>query len=152
VKSTVLLYEDKPKYDAWLKYLFMGVPALTFVVGLVVINIDLTGALVLFCVTVFYILLFWSILPRSYQIYEDRFRIQLGRPFSFNVPLASIQGAEKASGYYAMAYWGVRFATSAKNVVEIKCRRRMNVIISPSNVDEFLEHLSQAQRSLADGN
>jgi hypothetical protein len=152
MKSTILLYEDKPKYDLWMKFLLAGIPAVTLITGLATKNIDITGTWVLLGTTAFIGLLFWAILPRSYQIYEDRFRIQLGAPFGLNIPLASIQQATKATGYYAFAYWGIRFATSTSNVVEIKRRQGMNVIISPSNVDDFLEQLSQAQKSLQDSN
>jgi hypothetical protein len=152
VKSTVLLYEAKPKYDAWFKYMVFGIPAFTLMVGFIIAYIDIKGAWILFGVTVFYILLFWAILPRSYQIYEDRLNIKLGAPFAFTVSLASIQEANKATGYYTFAFWGVRFATSASNVVEIKRRRWMSVIISPSNADTFIERLNAARQSLADGN
>lgn len=152
MKSIILLYEDKPKYDTWIKCLFVGLPAAMLIIGIATKNVDTVGTWTLLGTTAFIVVLFWAILPRSYQIYEDRFQIKLGGPFRFSVPLASIQEASKATGYYAMAYWGVRFATSTKNVVEVKCRKRMSVIISPSNADEFLENLSQAQKSLADEN
>jgi hypothetical protein len=149
VKSPILLYEDKPKYDRWLIYLIIAVPVFTLIAGLAVVKVDITETCTLLGTTVFISLLFWAIMPRSYQIYADRFTIQLGGPFVVNVSLTSIQKAGKASSYYALAYWGVRFATSTSNVVEIKRNRGMAIIISPSDVDSFLEHLDQAQKSLS---
>jgi hypothetical protein len=150
VKSPILLYEDKPKYDRWLIFLIIGVPVFTLVAGLAVVRVDINETWALLGTTVFTGLLFWAVMPRSYQIYADRFAIQLGGPFAINVSLSSIQEAGKASSYYALAYWGVRFATSTSNVVEIKRNRGMDIIISPSNADSFLEHLDQAQRYLSD--
>jgi hypothetical protein len=149
MKSTILLYEDKPKYDVWMKCIIVGIPAFVLIVGLVTKNVDITGTWVLFGTTVFLVLLFWSILPRNYKIYTDRFVIQLGWPFAVNVSLESIKEAGKASPYYAFAYWGIRFATSISNVVEIQRWKGMNIIISPSDADRLLEQLSRAQMSLS---
>jgi hypothetical protein len=149
VKSPVLLYEDKPKYDRWLIRLMIGVPAVMLIAGLAVVKVDITGTWTLLGSTFFIGLLFWVIMPRSYQIHTDRFTIQLGGPFVVNVSLLSIQEANKASSYYAMAYWGIRFATSMSNVVEIKRKGGLNIIISPSDADTFLDRLDEAQRSLS---
>jgi hypothetical protein len=146
VKSPILLYEDKPKYDRWLKLIMIGMPAVFFIAALALITVDINATWALLGDTAFVGLLFWTIMPRSYRIYADRLTIQLGSPFAMNVPLESIQSAGKASSYYAMAYWGVRFATSISNVVEIKHRRGMNVIISPTDPNGFLEHLNEAQK------
>ena len=76
--------------------------------------------------------------------------IVLGRPLAVNIPLATIKEARPAPGSKAFAYWGVRFATSLKNVVEIVRHRGLNFVISPSNRDLFLERLAEALKAQSD--
>lgn len=151
MKSPILLYEDKPKIDNWFKVFLVGIPALELVLGLALINVDIHATWVLIGTTVFLVLLFWVITLRSYQIYADRLVIKLGAPFAVNIPLSSIDAAKKASEYYAFGYWGIRFATSTSNVLEIKRNRGMSYIISPSNADMFIEQFDQARRSYSEG-
>jgi len=140
-----LLYEDTPKYDFWLKLILGGVLALTFVLGVILIFDDIGVALAMFGVTLFDALLFKAILPRRFQIFEDRLRILLGGPFAINVPFSNIADAKLASGSKAFAYWGIRFATSTHHVVEIVRKKGLNLVISPSHDDMFLEQLNQAR-------
>ncbi len=143
-QESFLLYEDTAEYDLWLKLLLGGILAFTLVMGLYLLSVDKTGAYVLLGVTVFDALLFYAILPKRYQIWTERVRIVLGRPFAVNIPLATIKEARSAFGSKAFVYWGVRFATSSKNVVEIVRHRGLNFVISPSNRDLFLERLAEA--------
>ena len=50
-------------------------------------------------------------------------------------------------GSKAFVYWGIRFATSSKGVVEIVRKKGLNLVISPRNDDMFLEQLNQALQS-----
>ena len=143
-QESSLLYEDTAEYDLWLKLLLGGILAFTLVMGFFLLSVDKTGAYIFLGVTVFDALLFYVVLPQRYQIWTDRVRIVLGRPLAVNIPLATIKEARSASGSKAFAYWGVRFATSAKNVVEIVRHRGLNFVISPSNRDLFLERLAEA--------
>ena len=148
-QESFLLYEDTAAYDLWLKLLLGGILAFTLVMGFFLLTVDRTGAYIFLGVTVFDALLFYAILPKRYQIWTDRVRIVLGRPFAVNIPLATIQEARSASGSKAFAYWGVRFATSVKNVVEIVRHRGLNFVISPSNRDLFLKRLAEALKTLS---
>jgi len=141
-----LLYEDTPKYDFWLKIILGGVLALTFVLGVILISEDIGAASVMFGVTLFDALLFKAILPRRFQIFEDRLRILLGGPFAINIPFSNIADAKSASGSKAFAYWGLRFATSTHNVVEIVRKKGLNLVISPTHDDMLLEQLNQARQ------
>lgn len=152
MKSPTLLHEDKPKYDRWLKVFMIGMPAVFLIAALVFINIEIDAAWALLGDAAFIILLLWVISPRSYRIYADRLSIKLGGPFAMNVSLKSIQSANKASSYYAMAYWGIRLATSTSNVVEIKRQRGMNIIISPAEPDIFLQRLEDAKNQSSAAN
>jgi hypothetical protein len=148
-QESFLLYEDTAEYDLWLKLLLGGILAFTLIMGFFLLPVDRTGAYIFLGVTVFYALLFYAILPQRYQIWTDRVRIVLGRPLAVNIPLATIQEARSASGSKAFAYWGVRFATSLKNVVEIVRHRGLNFVISPSNRELFLERLAEALKTLS---
>ncbi len=53
-----LIYEDKPRYDLWLKLILGGVLLLTLVLGVVLLSQDREAALVMFGVTLFDALLF----------------------------------------------------------------------------------------------
>jgi len=148
--SVYLGYEDIPKYDLWLKLILGGTLAFTFVLSIVLLSVDLLGAWIAFGVTIFNVLLFHAILPRRYQIFQDKVRIALGRPFAFNIPLSTIREARSASGSKAFAYRGLRFATSSRSVVEIIRHKGWNVVISPANRDLFLEQLAQALRVMSE--
>jgi len=148
--SVYLVYEDIPQYDLWLKLILGGTLAFTFVLSIVLLSVDLLGAWIAFGVTIFDALLFHAILPRRYQIFQDKVRIALGRPFAFNISLSTIREARSASGSKAFAYRGLRFATSSRSVVEIIRHKGWNVVISPANRDLFLEQLAQALRVMSE--
>ncbi len=142
-----MIYEDTPKYDLWLKLILAGVLALTLILGVISIYRDTEAAIAMFGITVFDALLFKAILPRRFQIFEDRLKILLGGPFSINILLSNIAEVKPASSRKIFAYWGIRFATSTSNVVEVVRKKGLNLIISPRNDDMFLEHLNQALQS-----
>ncbi len=145
--ETYLIHEEPAKYDTWLKLLLGGILAFTLVMGFFLLSVDRIGAYIFLGVTVFDALLFYVVLPQRYQIWTDRVRIALGRPLAVNIPMATIQEARSVSGSKAFAYWGVRFATSSKTVVEIVRRRGWNFVISPANRELFLERLAEALRA-----
>ena len=143
-----LAYEDIPRYDLWLKLILGAILALTLVLGIILLFTDLMAAWAMFGITVFDTLLFKAVIPQRYQIYDDRLKIVLGSPLALNIPLSSIREARSASGRKAFVYWGQRFATSSRNVVEIVCNKGLNVVISPANRDVFLEQLSQTLKAM----
>ena len=98
----------------------------------------------MFVLAVFMALLFAAIIPRRFQIYEDRLRIQLGGPISFNIPLKHIEEARHGASSDILFYWGIKFGTSTSNVVEIVRNKGMNVIITPAHFHEFLNQLNRA--------
>ena len=145
-----LVYEDVPLYDLWLKLILGGVLALTLIPGIALLSVDITGTWVMLGATAFDVLLFYAILPRRYQIFQDKVRIVLGQPFAFNISLSVIKEGRQASGSKAFAYRGIRFATSSRSVVEIVRHKGLNVVISPSDRDMFLEQLNQALKAMPD--
>jgi hypothetical protein len=146
-----LLYEDTARTDAWLKLMLGGILVMFLVLGGVLLFQDKEDAFVMFGIAVFYALLFKIVMPQRYQIYSDKVRIVLGGPFAWNIPFTTIKEVRPASGVSAFAYSGVRFATSSKNVVEIRRSRGCNVVISPSNKEIFLEQVRRAMQAASRG-
>ena len=140
----MIIYEDVPRYDSWLKPFLSGFIAFTLILGLVFLLFSDELAILMFVITIIDGVIFWAIIPRSFQIYRDKMRIQLGGPFSMNIPLSKIDKARPGSPGDVWAYWGIRFATSTRNVVEILRNKGMNVIITPEDADEFINQLNLA--------
>ena len=141
-----LLYEDVPEYDFWLKLILGGVLAITFVLGIIFISQDIEASIVMFGVTLFDAVLFKAVLPRRFQIFEDRLRILLGGPLAINIPLSNITEAKPAAASKTFIYNGIRLATSSRHVVEIVRKQGMNLVISPAHDDMFLDQLNQARQ------
>ena len=146
MKTNSPLYEDTPEYDFWLKFILGGILALTFILGIIFILENTEAAAVMFGITLLDALLFKAILPRRFQIFEDRLRILLGGPFAINIPFSNIAEAKPASRRKLMIYSGLRLATSAYHVVEIIRKEGLNLVISPAHDDMFLEQLNRARK------
>jgi glucose dehydrogenase len=145
MKTSGLIYEDSARYDTWTKLLMGAVVAIEVVIGVSLIFVDLEGALVMFAAAVLVAVIFWAILPRGFQVYEDRVRIGLGGPLSWSIPLRDIQRVGPAPASSGFIYHGVRFVTSGRSIVEIRRRRGMDVVFSPSHPDEFIEQVERAR-------
>jgi hypothetical protein len=73
----------------------------------------------------------------------------MGGPFAINISFSNIEEAKPACGRKAMIYSGLRLATSTQHVVEIVRKKGLNLVISPSNDDMFLEQLNQARQTIS---
>lgn len=144
-KSTVLLYQDSPKYDYWLKLVIAGTLAITLIPGVAFIYLSAELAWTLLGLTLFDGLPFHAVVPRHFQLFEDRLRIELGRPFALNVPYENIKEIRPASNEEAFVYWGLRFVTSTKNPIEIVRNKGLNMIITPGDREMFVHQFKQAQ-------
>jgi hypothetical protein len=142
-----LIYEDRPRYDRWFKLLIASIILITLVPAIALYPFEPEGTWVLLASTVFDSLLFHAVTPRRFQVYNDRLRIVLGRPFAVNLSLTNIKEARAVTGTEAFAYWGVRFATSKHTVIEIVRYSGLNLVISPSDRETFLLQLNQALKT-----
>jgi hypothetical protein len=102
------------------------------------------GTYYLLGLTAFDALLLYSIMPRKLQIYSDRFRVALGGPFVISVRFVALKGAHEAASVKSWVYWGIRLATSPRNVVEIERSGGLNMVVSPRDMPFFLEQLNAA--------
>ena len=140
-----LVYETTAAYDRWLKLILVGVIALVLVLRITLAPIDSENPWwVIFALAAFYAFLLHAVMPRRFLVFQDRLRIVLGRPFGFNIPFSSTKEARVASSGKMYVYWGIQFATSTGSVVEIVRRRGLNIIISPTDREMFVEQLNQA--------
>jgi hypothetical protein len=144
-----LVYEENPPFDSWFKWLIGGIIGLTLVIGLSLIPVDVVGAWFMLGITVFLALVFYSIIPRKYQIFEDRVRIVMGGPFSVNAKFSNIKEIRAASNSSANVYGGIRLATTSANVVEIVSKKGLGIVISPRDRDTFLQQVNQAMANYA---
>lgn len=139
-----LVYEDTPLYDLWLKLMLGGILAVLFTIGVVLLFDDVQGAAAMFGATFIDALIFKAVMPQRFQVFADSLRVALGGPFALTVPFSTIREAREAPKSKAFAYWGLRFATSTRNLVEIARNKGWNLIIAPLHRDMFLAHLNQA--------
>lgn len=149
-KAAIPVHEQAALYDSWTKYILAAILALTLIPGLWFLSTEPeTGCVLLGC-TLFDVLLFHAILPRRYQLFNDRLRIVLGWPFAMNISLDTIREVRTADSWLAFAYWGIRFATSTRSMVEIDRSRGLNVVISPVERDTFIAQVSRLLPSAHD--
>jgi hypothetical protein len=140
-----LIYEDAARYDGWLKYFLGGLLVAVAAGGIALLFVDVEGAYTLFGAAVLMGLIFRVVLPRRFQVFEDRVRIVLGGPFTMNIPLGSIKQVKRAPGSRGIFSSGLRFVTSLKTVVEISRQHGLDVVISPAHPDEFIEQVVRAR-------
>ena len=139
-----MIHSEPAEYAAWLKLIFL-IPVGLAVGGLVSLyHPDIELSLSLLGEALFFLLLFYFILPRKFEIYHDKIVIVLGPPLNIGISYSSIKEVRHSSGAKAYFFGGVRFATSTRYVIEIIRSRGLDYVISPKNGDVFLEQLNQA--------
>jgi len=145
----MVVYETQADYAPWFKLIFL-IPVGLIIGGVIaVFGVEVEASIPLIIEGAFVGLLFYFILPRKYQVLQDRLRIVLGAPFHIDIYLSSIKEVKPGSRIRTYAYSGVRFATSTKNVVEITRFKGMNYVISPQNSGFFMEQLSSTIKEAA---
>ncbi|MEM0303464.1 MAG: PH domain-containing protein [Archaeoglobaceae archaeon] len=148
----MILYEDKPKYDNWAKIMLSFAPSLMLLL-IILIEYDLLpteseeeamfAKQILFASIAIILILYWAILPRRFEIHEDKLKIIFGF-FTYSIPLQDVAEVRRAESWKAFAYKGLRFTTSIGNIVEIRKKKGISIVISPSNPDLFIEFLTNA--------
>jgi hypothetical protein len=152
-----VLYEDTVKYEFWAKVLLVFPVILLVAMGIffydyahnrdVPTEVEIafhTVSLVLFLTAPFILLVYWFVLPTKIYILQDRIRIKYGR-FFWNIRFNTIETVKTARGIPPL--FSNSSVTSYRNQIEIVRRGRMNIRLSPSRRDQFVEH---ANRALSD--
>jgi hypothetical protein len=145
-----LMYSDTPKYDRLTKTLITVIPGVLAAAGIVVVFFTPEAGWPFFGDAALVGLIFYLIFPRRFQVFNGKLRIVLGWPLHWDIPLSTIKTARVAPVDSRWAYWGIKLATSSETIVEIVRTKGMNVILSPSNRETFLEQLKYAVKSLTD--
>lgn len=146
-KPSYLLHEDTAPWDWWLKLVIAGTMAATLVGGIVLTLNDAPDGLPLLGITVFDALVFYFVMPRRYQVFDNRLRIVLGGPFGMDIPLSNIKEIRVASGSKIMVNWGIQLATSSRRTMEIVRKKGWSVTISPSDRETFIRRLNEATKT-----
>jgi hypothetical protein len=133
-------YEDRPKYDIWIKLIIILPIAIVLISALFTVNSDPDATTGMLITLVLLVVIFWLVFPRKYRLTGKGVKIVLGRPFSFTIKYRNIEKAEIPKGLTI----GYNFVTSFKNTLQIVTRRGMNFNISPTNPALFIENLEKA--------
>jgi hypothetical protein len=118
------------------------------VVLLVLVNA--LSAVVTFVSMLATFVLIWLILPRRYEVWQDRLRIVFPA-WGWDLPYEGIETVRAGRWYEAYGFAGWRFATAPSQTVTVLRHNpnmvtHPNIVISPANREEFLRHLRRAMR------
>ena len=138
------IYEEKLKIGLSLKVLLI----FTFgvIIGLTIWSFhtgETIGAWILSIVLVFTAVLLFAVLPRKYQIFNDKIKLVCGllriNILSDDINAVEIRPPSKIYG----SFEALRFGTgTGQKCVMIKRKRGMNILIQPMNTEKFMEILN----------
>jgi len=137
-----IVYEDKPQYDVWLKAIML-LPLFFVIAGVFYLAAtDTKTAISMFATAILMAAIYWAVFPRKYCILESKVKIVLGGPFSFDIPFDTIETAITPKGIS----FGINLPSSfsSKNTVQIVRRRKLDVSITPSDPELFIDNLNKA--------
>jgi len=146
-----IIYEDTPKYSTSFKIIPLLLSFIAATLGANLIATDQEHKAVFMVIgiviaTIPMAIFLWALLPHKYRIFDDKLKILMGWPFSFNIPFDSIETAREATVKELWARNNTKFATcfSNENTVLIVRTSGSNISITPGNREEFLRHLNKA--------
>jgi hypothetical protein len=132
----------QPRYDRWV--LAPGVCSAAVIVAVTALELTFGGWVLavsyLTTATVLLVVL-WSFIPRSYELWPDRFRIISGWPFSLRVPFGTVTEVYPPGAKNSLTQWGLKFAPSRRTTVKIKRSKGRDVVINPCDRTKFMEQV-----------
>jgi len=153
----MVLFEDSIKYEFWTKVLLAFPIVLLIAMGAFfydyahhkdapseVETAFHVASIALFATAPFILIVYWLVLPTKIYILQDRIRIKYGQ-FFWNIRFDTIESVKPAKGIPPL--WSNSSVTSYRNQIELVRIGRMNVRLSPSQRDQFVDH---ANRALSD--
>ena len=137
-----MLYQDEPSLGLSLKLIVVIVPLSLLVTSSYLFSSgERDGGLALLAEAFIIGLIFLTVFPRRYQIYEDRLRIVLGGPFSVKLGFDNIKSVEITS----RVSFSVNFATKLTgSYVGIALKRGFSIAITPRDNAAFVENANRA--------
>ena len=141
-RTGALLYQGEPAQGSLLKLLLLLLPTIFLIISVIFLSSGETaGGLVMMGDAFLIGLILWMILPRSYQVFEDRLRIVLGGPVAINIDFAQVKSIEVTN----KSDLTVNFVTViTKNYVRIIKKRGMNIAITPEHSELFIDEANRA--------
>jgi len=140
---SLLLYQDEPTGSLLKLIVAIVSVALLAASAYLWSSGDNSGGLALLAEAFVIGFIFWVVLPRRYQVYEDHLRIVLGGPFAVKIGFDQITTIEVTS---RMALT-VNFATKmTKTYVRIVKKRGLSIAITPKSNALFVESANRALR------
>jgi len=154
----MIIFEDKIKYDSWIKPVLVFPMILLVVLG-ILFYVDAHSSdifpkepaaksslayIVLFASAVFVPAVYWLVLPRKIYVTQEGIRLAFSG-FSWNVPYKTIETIKPERGI--IVWWAHSFITSYGSQIEIVRKDRLKIRVCPSRRDEFLQY---ANRALSD--
>ena len=142
--TTNLLYDDEPA-GSFFKIMFAIVLLALLSADLYVWSIGRSsgGAVLLLVEAIVIASIFWFVLPRRYQVYEDHLRIELGGPFEVKIgfdQIAAIKITNKVG-------FTIHFTTTVtKTYVKIVKKKGLSIMITPKSNALFIESANRALR------
>jgi len=151
----LVIFEDRIKYDFWIKVVLVLSLVLLIVLG-ILFYVDArdsdifpgepaaesrTGSFVLFSAAFFLLAVYWLILPRTIAVSQEGLILKF-RAFSWNIPFATIKSIKPASGIFV--WWAHSWISSYRSQIEIIRKYRLKIRVSPSRRDQFLEYAHKA--------
>ncbi|MCX8125701.1 MAG: hypothetical protein N3E40_00960 [Dehalococcoidia bacterium] len=139
----VVYHESPAHYDNFIKLVIGSVYVMLVLSGVgVYVDMGLEGLLVLLLAALLLTLILYLVMPRKYQVLDDRVVVVLGPLLSFNIWFSTIREVTQS--------WGVllslNFVTSVspRYVVCILRHRGLAVAITPSDPQAFIAALERA--------
>lgn len=143
--NTNIIYQSPPNFAWWFKLVIFAVILLTFIPAVIMLIMSNTSdGLIMLLVTLLDALLFYIIIPRNYEIRQDKAVIKLGLNTKIKISFDTLKNVRNVPDSYALIYWGLRLATRTSGVIELRRSGGFDVVISPSNPEIFLEQLQKA--------
>ena len=142
------IHEEKLKIGLVLKVLFIFTFGVIIVPTTWLFHMGKTvGAWILLIILVFTAMLLFVVLPRKYQIFNDRIKVVCGL-LRINIPFDDIKTVEirPPSNIY-VSLEALRFGTgTGEKCVMIKRKRGMNILIQPMDTERFMEILNNTMK------
>jgi hypothetical protein len=139
---SVLLYQDEPASGWVLMSILLVIPAIMLITGFYLwYSSEGPGGLELLIFGILLGFVFWTILPRKYQVFEDRLRIVFGGPFALNIGYNQISFIEVTTKN-ALTLNLVSKVT--RTYVLIGKKKGMSIAITPDRNELFVENASRA--------
>jgi hypothetical protein len=151
----LVLFEDRIKYDVWIK-IALVFPIILFIAMGISFYIDAHysdvfpdespaesdfGAVILFASVPFVLVVYWLFLPRKVYVLQDKIKIKLGQ-FYLKVGFDNLESVKPARGIIVFSSFSS--ITSFSTQIEIIRKRGLNWRISPSRRDQFIEYVERA--------